>query len=265
MKELTPKQSKFARHLFEGLSQAAAYRASYDAEGMTEASVAAEGRRLAENPLVRSAVEQYTMDAEYVSTLNVAWVLKQYMQIATADVNELVEQRQECCRYCYGINHEYQWIDANEWASELNRLMRLNEAIEVRNQTARKASPLWELPTFDGGVGFWATKSPVDACPKCFGVGTYRTHVHDTRRLKGAAKLLYAGVKMTATGPEIKLRDQDAALAYLAKYLGIDPKTLEISGPNGGPIKLSASVKAEDLSDEQLAAIAQLAINAKSD
>lgn len=251
MEKLTPKQAKFARHLFEGSTQAEAYKASYDAANMTEASIVAEAKKLAANPAVQAAVAEYTADAEYVAQLNVAWVLKQYMRIATADVNELVEQRQECCRHCYGIDHKYQWVDAEEWALELANVMQRNAAIEKRNLKASEPSPLEELPTLAGGVGFWATKGPVDTCPKCFGNGHLRTHLHDTRKAKSP---LYAGVKMTAAGPEIKLRDQDGALQYLAKYLGIDTKTLEISGPGGGPISLKHA-KAEDLSDDQLAAI----------
>jgi hypothetical protein len=43
--------------------------------------------------------------------------------------------------------------------------------------------------------------------------------------------MLYAGVKQTANGPEIKMRDQDKALAFLASYLGLDKKVLEINQP----------------------------------
>lgn len=230
---LTPKQSAFARHLFEGKSQPEAYKASYDADGMTPASIAAEAKKLAANPAVVAAVENMRETADYVASLNVAWVLKQYMQIATADVNELVESRRLCCRHCHGIGHAYQWVDDEEFALELARILDLN----ARNESSRKPLPPLELPNFDGGVGFWATKEPHADCPKCFGVGRMEVHVHDTRKLKGAAKLLYAGIKQTANGVEIKTRDQDAALAFLAKYLGLDKQVVEHTGKGGGPIQ----------------------------
>lgn len=237
---LTPKQNMFARRLFEGDTQAEAYKASYDASKMTDASIVAEAKKLAANPAVQDALADLTTDAEYVSTLSVAWVLKQYMQIATADVNELVESRRICCRHCYGIDHKYQWADVEEWALEFARIMEVNERREKSRATDKPAPE--PLPSDAGGFGFWATLEPVGDCPKCFGIGTQTVHIHDTRKLKGAAKLLYAGIKQTSNGFEIKLRDQDGALEYLAKYLGIDKKTLEMTGPGGGPIKSITAV-----------------------
>lgn len=252
MEKIKPKQAMFARHLFEGKTQRESYRLSYNAENMSQASIDAEARKVAELPQVKAQLQEYLDDAAYVSTLNVAWVLKQYMQIATADVNELIEVRRLCCRHCHGYGHAYQYIDETEWATHLAQTIEWNEANE--RQRAEKRQPARELPTLAGGVGFWKTNPPHEKCPVCFGDGTLDTHAHSTRNLKGAAKLLYAGVKQTAAGIEIKMRDQDGALDYLAKYLGIDKKTLELSGPNGGPVNFN-TLKPEELTDEQLAAL----------
>ena len=46
----------------------------------------------------------------------------------------------------------------------------------------------------------------------------------------------------------------DAALTNIARYLGMMVDRKEISGPNGGPVPL-AHITADDLSDDQLAAI----------
>ena len=48
--------------------------------------------------------------------------------------------------------------------------------------------------------------------------------------------------------------DKDAAVANLARYLGMMVDRKEISGPNGGPVPL-AHITADDLTDDQLAAI----------
>ena len=46
----------------------------------------------------------------------------------------------------------------------------------------------------------------------------------------------------------------DAAVANLARYLGMMVDKKELSGPGGGPIPM-ASLTAEDLTDDQLAAL----------
>lgn len=254
MFDLTPKQAKFARLNFETGKPSESYRACYDADNMTDATVSRAANELLSNPKLIEYRAELEDQAKYVASLNVGWLLKQYMQIATANVNELVESRRVCCRHCYGIDHAYQWIDELEWTAELLRVLELNETIEKRNKRSSDPQALAALPTLDGGVGFWGTKEPHADCPKCFGNGTQEAYIHDTRKLKGAAKLLYAGIKQTANGFEIKTRDQDGALAWLAKYLGVDVKSLQISAPGGGPIGI-ANFKAEDLTDDQLAAL----------
>ena len=76
----------------------------------------------------------------------------------------------------------------------------------------------------------------------------------DTRKLRGSARRLYAGVQKTKEGLKIVTRDQDAALTNIARYLGMMVDKKEISGPGGGPLAM-ATLTAEDLTDEQLAAI----------
>lgn len=78
----------------------------------------------------------------------------------------------------------------------------------------------------------------------------------DTRKLTGTAKLLYAGVKKTKDGIQILTRDQDAALREVGKFVGIDVKRLEHSGPDGKPIaNVNINATAQDLTDEQLLAL----------
>lgn len=255
MFKLTQKQSKFAKLYFETGKASESYRASYDADKMNDSSVANAATDLLAHPEVMAYIAQMEAEAANVAQLNVAWVLDKYAKIATADVRELIESRVECCRYCHGIDHKYQWLDAEEWAVALANAMDLNGRITERNLYSKsEQKDLVELPTFDGGGGFWGTNPPHAECPKCFGNGTQRTHIHDTRKLSETGKLLYAGIKQTANGFEVKTRDQDGALAWLAKYFGVDKKSLELTGPGGGPIGL-ASMKPEDLSDEALAAI----------
>lgn len=236
--DLTIKQIKFAHEYFKTGQASASYRAVYSVENMSDASISSGAQQLLNNAKVVEYLEQLHDEAAHVAQLSVGWVLKQYMQIATANVNDLIESRRVCCRHCHGIGHAYQWIDQQEWAQAVAHVMEYNA------DRPRKAAEK-PLPDTSGGFGFWATRDPVATCPKCFGEGHQHVHVHDTRRLTGPAKLLYAGVKQTQHGIEIKTRDQDAALDYLAKYLGIDKKTLEVSGPNGGPVRSVSAITSD--------------------
>ena len=64
-------------------------------------------------------------------------VLARIWAIATADVNELVQYRRNCCRFCYGEDHRYQWTD-----SEFERA-----TLEAKNRG-------WPQPEAPGGNGF---------------------------------------------------------------------------------------------------------------
>lgn len=217
MRPLTPKQLKFARLYFETGLASESYRRSYNVENMSDSSISSSATQTLANQAVAEYIDSMREDAAYVAQLNVAWVLKQYMQIATADVNELIEARNVNCRYCHGADHKYQWIDAAEWIEALNKALEFNARVEATSPSRRP--PLMEIPTDDGGYGYWGTREPHPKCPKCFGNGTLDVHVHDTRKLKGSARLLYDGIKTTANGVEVKVRDRDAALAFLAKFL----------------------------------------------
>lgn len=252
MKRLTPKQEKFARLVHEFGKPMEAYRAVYNVENMIDGSISAAAQELLRNPLVIEFMEELSESAARVASLSVAWVLDQYMKIATADVRELVESRRICCRHCHGIGHAYQWTDGNEWAEAVAEAMDWNANND--DQPAKQRQKARPIPDSLGGFGYWRSTAPHHECPKCHGEGNIDVFFHDTRKLSASGKLLYAGVKQTANGFEIKTRDQDGALNFLAKYLGIDIKSLQLSGPKGGPI-VTNTLKAEDLTDEQLAAL----------
>ena len=104
-----------------------------------------------------------------------------------------------------------------------------------------------------GGFGFDSNLSPDPECPECGGNGWERAHIHDTRRLKGRARRLYAGIQKTKDGFKVITRDQEKALDSLAKYFGMLIERKEVSGPGGSAIPI-ANISAEDLTDDQLAA-----------
>ena len=141
-------------------------------------------------------------------------VLRKWWAIANADPAELVEVRRVCCRYCYGKNHRYQRTP-KEMAEAIASFERDKLKAEAQGQPfAAEFDPA-------GGTGFDPRKDPSPTCPECFGEGEEQVFPKDTRDLSPAARLLYAGVKKSEKGFEIKMQSQAAALENVAKHLGM--------------------------------------------
>lgn len=143
-------------------------------------------------------------------------VLRHVLAVATVDPNEIMQVRRGCCRHCYGVEHRYQYIDERE----------LNKA---RTQFLASEEGLVEV--FEhGGVSFDPKREPHFDCPKCGGEGGVYVHVNDSRNLSLAARSLYAGVKQTKDGIEVKLNSQDKSRELLMRHLGLLNDKLELKG-----------------------------------
>lgn len=200
---LTPKQAAFvAEYLIDLNATQAATRAGYSARTANE-----QGARLLANASVQAAIQaKQTARAERLD-ITADDLVKQNWLIATADPNELIQFRRACCRCCYGEGFRYQFTPA-----ELIRTRRKWEAEQTKNSK--------EEFDVQGGEGFDPRKPPRDDCPECHGQGDGEVFVHDTRKLSPAARLLYAGVKQTKDGIEIKMHSQDGARSEIARLLG---------------------------------------------
>ncbi len=205
--------------------------------GYSEQTAGSQGHDLLKKPEIAEAIEERKAEIAAVAKVDAAWVVRRWMDLTEADANELTQVRRVCCRHCHGYGHQYQWTEAEYTAA-------VNTAID----TGKPA------PDGMGGFGYDMNAEPHPDCPECGGNGHEFLWVADTRKLKGPARRLFAGVQRTKDGIKVLTRDQDAALNNLARYLGMMVDRKEISGPNGGPLPL-ANVSPEDLSDEQLAAI----------
>lgn len=205
--------------------------------GYSEKTAGEQACRLLKDVRIQEAIEQHKQDLAEVAELNATWVLKQWRQIASADPNEITQVRRCCCRHCHGVEHLYQWTQS-EYIAAVNKALNENK----------------QVPDGLGGFGFDENREPHPDCPECFGNGWASVHVTDTRKLKGSARALYAGVQRTKDGIKVLMRDQDAALANISKYLGMLVDRKEISGPDGKPLSM-VNLSPDDLSDDQLAAI----------
>jgi hypothetical protein len=155
-------------------------------------------------------------------------VLRRWWLMATTDVREFQSVHRVNCRYCWGIDHRFQFRDhelAEAQAEHRFGMMRLPEHQRV---------------PFDdrGGGGFdgerepcrgplWAERHGGEAtsdhnCPACDGSGEPSIILKDTRDFSPGAAMLYDGVKVSKDGTlEIKLRSRDDALNKIAQHLGL--------------------------------------------
>lgn len=223
MKTLTDKEERFCLLMLEakgrGKGLAEAYRgAGYDCSKLKPNTLHRRASELNAKAHVQARLQKLRSDAADAVVFKVVDVLKHWIAIATADPNDIIQHRRGACRFCYGINGQYQWVSKTEFSAA----------------RARAVDKGRTLPSSDGGFGYNHNEEPNAQCTECHGDGVEYVHVADTRRLTGNAKLLYAGVKKTKDGVEIKMRDQDAALINIAKHLGMLKNKVEIVQPPKG-------------------------------
>lgn len=168
-------------------------------------------------------------------------IIKHWAQMSLADPNDLVRYRWVNCRHCHGIEHAYQWKNQAEW------MERVREVTHQNAQRIAKGGLSLELPSYDGGDGFRFNAEPHPNCPECLGEGHREVWMADTAKVKGPARLLYKGMRMTKHGPEMLLHDPQTAMHNLAKALGLQK---EIHEHRGG-----VAVGVAQLNDEQSAAL----------
>ncbi len=230
----TDKQAAFVREYPKDFNAtAAAKRAGY-----SEATAGQIGHALLKKVEIQVAVERRAAEIAAVAEVDAAMVVRELLDVATADVRELVSIYRDACRYCYGIDHRRQWT-RGEYESLLTDALAAGKS----------------APDLAGGFGYDATREPHPDCPECHGRGVECLIATDTRKLSSKAAKLYAGAQQTKDGIKALARNQNEALMALGRYLVMFKERTEVSGPGGGPVPL-LGLRPEDLSDEQLTAIA---------
>ena len=219
----------YLKHNFNG---AKAYREIYP-----DCSEPA-SRALASNLLTKDNVREFVarlIEQRIEETgIEVADVVRKLWATVTADPNELIEIRRNCCRYCYGVDGKYQYTKG-EWDAALT-----NHDLATQNADRDNRKPP-QLPDPQGGVGFHKRMPPVPTCGECFGDGEEEVFVKDSRGLSPAARELYAGVKTTRDGIDIKTHSRDKAVELLGRHLAMftDNVDHKNNGKSFEPMKLS--------------------------
>jgi phage terminase small subunit len=244
---LTAKQKKFvAEYLIDLNATQAAVRAGYSAKNADKI-----GPELLGKTRVAEAIQAAMQKREQRTEITQDMVLQRWWAIATADPNEIIHLRRLCCRHCFGIDHSYQWRDEEEYEAAVQA--------EIVAAAAEGREPVQLSDA--GGYGFDKLLRPHPKCPTCRGEGRVDLYMADTRDLSGAAKLLYAGLKQTQAGIEIKMQDQGKALENVARHLGmfVDKQEIKHSG------QLALDVDVERMSDDELLSGIEAAVQAIND
>lgn len=182
---------------------------------------------LLKTPKIQALIREQDDKIAAAAKLDAALVLREWVDLATADPSKIIKTRQLNCRHCWGVGHAYQW-GAREYARACDDAAARTDA----KGNPRPAPP----PTCEGGFGWVFNAEPNAECPECQGEGVPDVVVADMDRLTGPERKLIASVKKTKDGIEVKMRNQDEALAYLAKHLGMLVEKRELTGKDGQPL-----------------------------
>lgn len=221
------------REYLVSLNASDAYRkAGYRAK---DANVA--GPRLLAD--VRIAAEIARQNSERMERLGIEAddLLRRAQTILEADARELTEHHIGACRYCWGIENQFQWKTEREFRhAHLAAKLKLPKKPTLDQRAA--------LPDDDGGYGYRITKKPNPECPECSGLGIPYSRFADTRDLSKDAAILFEGVKEGKDGIEIKMASKQAAFDLLAKHHGLAVQKHEVTGKDGKPIEHDHKIKA---------------------
>lgn len=204
---MNAKQAQFVReYLIDLNATQAAKRAGY-----SDATAYSQGQRLLKDAEVAAELEKAMSKRADRTDITADRVLEELWAIATADPNELIQFRRGACPDCWGEPDGEPDVEMEEQAHG-GALMRVRQD---------------EPPPHDH------TQEPRPDCPACGGEGQGRAFVADTRKLSGAARKLYAGVKISRSGIEVKMHDKAAALVNVGRHLGMFTDKVEHSGAVG--------------------------------
>lgn len=226
-RKISKNEAEFARKYVECGKPGEAYKFAYVTNGLSNSEISQKGYQIKNRKPVKELIESLQKKLSKDAEFGIAQIVEIWQDIATADPNELSSNLRRCCRHCYGRGHHYQWKDKAEFAFELG------EALKHKPKKGEKPS---NIPSDLGGYGFNFTFRPHPECTNCRGEGRLDTFFADTRTLSRKGRRLFAGIKQTQNGMQVVTRDQDAALANLAKFYGMFVERHQHEGAGGGPL-----------------------------
>lgn len=162
-------------------------------------------------------------------------VLERYIEWADADPAEFVVVRNDCCRYCYGKDHEYQYTPRELQAAiaDFNRAKMEAESKKLQFPMEFVAS---------GGCGFDPRRDPHPNCPECHGRGVTFVQAKDPRDMTPKARKAFDGAEVTQHGIKMHGIDRKGALDAVAKHLGMFQTNVKHSNDPKNPMPAAVGV-----------------------
>lgn len=212
---LRPKERLFVlNYLALDFNGAAAVRAArYDTDNARQMAY-----EMVRKPHIKKAIAEAMREREARTEISADKLLMECWKILTADANELVSAERAACRYCHGKDHRYQFTAAE-----------LEKEREIKRELGQPFSEM-------GGIGFTPKKAPHEDCPECFGDGDLKVHVADTKKLSPEAAALYAGVKITKDGIEVKTHSKEKMIELMGKRLSLFTDKVTLKGDIENPL-----------------------------
>lgn len=224
-KILTEKQEIFVRNYVLWKDATKAYRASFDCSRMTDATVYRRAFELKSHPKITAIINERREQLASEVISDVKALITDLAMISNADPAKLVRHEVNNCRHCHGKGFKWQWKNEHEWALACAAVTDKNAALDRKRNAAPEGDSIRmqehdPMPSDEGGYGYVLDGYPNPDCPVCLGEGVSRTVIADMRRLGPYEAKLYAGIKTTKDGIEVKMRDQDGAVDKLMRALG---------------------------------------------
>jgi phage terminase small subunit len=206
----------FARLYATGHQAIEAYRAAYDCDGSTRATVRCNASRLLQDPRVATRVRELQDAAAAGAVRSAAALVAELEETVTANPQELLTVWVGACRYCHGQQgHKYQWIDADEFTDACDAIVRENAGLPATMQKP--------LPSCTGGFGYSFHAEPAYDCPSCAGVGINKVRFNSIDGASPGAQRLIRGAELYPDGSlkRLHLHDQFAMRVELHRLKGL--------------------------------------------
>jgi phage terminase small subunit len=241
-KPITDDQMRFVLEYLQDLNPgAAAARAGLDP---------ANGRIFLASPRVQTAIQVAKAQRSRRTEIYADEVLRAWELARRVDYNEFVTVLVPPCRYCWGVDHHFQFVSLHE----MQKLARAH----ARNQRKLPERDRVEFDT-EGGEGYSLLAQPCrgeewralgyeptsdHSCPECHGAGgPPRALVRDTRYLSPGARYIYEGADVGRRGElKLNLRPRRDFDDMVGRHLGL----------LGSASRAVPSPDPSQMSDEQL-------------
>ena len=246
---LTPAEEAFARLFVLYNNATRAYIEAYQYEGKRHVA-----RQYAwetsNKPHVRARVREYESAAAAATVIDYAAILEHDRAIVEGfkHADQVTQYVHECCRYCHGTEHKYQWVDFEEY---LHALTTVDDENAKRRELGKREL---QQPSDDGGYGYDPQAEPNLFCPRCEGRGVPRAVIADTTKLQGPARVIVKGIKVTSTGTEVLFHDVDKAKERLLRAGGIlkdDAASVAKGAAAGAAAAIAAAERAKEMTLEE--------------